>query len=53
MVQKLLVKLRGAERQRPLLTGLQTILKGLPRCEEFMGRLIDDLDEFGSFQAAR
>ena len=53
MVQKVLVKLRGAERQRQLLTGLQKALVGLPRSQAFIARLIVDLDEFGSFQASR
>ncbi|MBP7340265.1 hypothetical protein [Niveispirillum sp.] len=53
MVQKILVKLRGAERQRPLLTGLTRVLAGLPRSQAFLKNLTDDLDEFGSFQASR
>jgi len=53
MVQKVLVKLRGAEKQRRLLTGLQKALTGLPRSQEFLAGLITDLDEFGSFQASR
>lgn len=53
MVQKVLVKLRGAERQRPLLTGLSKAFAGLPRSQAFLKRLTDDLDEFGSFQASR
>ncbi|MDY0885434.1 McrB family protein [Dongia soli] len=53
MVQKVLLKLRGGERQRPLLTGLLKALGGLPRSAEFLNRLLSDLDEFGSFQAGR
>ena len=53
MVQKVLVKLRGAERQRSLLTGLAQTLSGLPRSQAFIARLTADLDEFGSFQASR
>lgn len=53
MVQKVLVKLRGAERQRPLLGGLKKALAGLPRSQAMLDRLMADLDEFGSFQAAR
>jgi hypothetical protein len=53
MVQKVLVKLRGSEKQRPLLTGLQKALAGLPRSQAFIARLVADLDEFGSFQAGR
>ncbi|MDW9652907.1 hypothetical protein GOA97_00090 [Sinorhizobium meliloti] len=53
MVQKVLVKLRGGERQRPLLTGLVKALDGLPRSQTFLAKLTADLDEFGSFQASR
>ena len=53
MVQKVLVKLRGSERQRSMLTELRKALAGLPRSEAFLDRLLSDLDEFGSFQAAR
>jgi 5-methylcytosine-specific restriction enzyme B len=53
MVQKVLVKLRGSERQRSMLTELRKALGGLPRSEAFLDRLLNDLDEFGSFQAAR
>ena len=53
MVQKVLVKLRGAERQRSLLTGLAQTLSDLPRSLAFIARLTADLDEFGSFQASR
>jgi MoxR-like ATPase len=53
MVQKVLVKLRGAEKQRPLLMGLLKTLEGLPHSTQFLRRLVDDLDEFGSFQAGR
>lgn len=53
MVQKVLVKLRGGERQRTLLTELRTALEDLPRSQAFIDRLIADLDDFGSFQASR
>ncbi len=53
MVQKVLVKLRGGERQRPMLTGLGKVLDGLPRSQAFITKLAADLDEFGSFQASR
>jgi hypothetical protein len=53
MVQKILVKLRGAERQRPLLIALAKALNGLPRSQAFLAKLLFDLDEFGSFQANR
>ena len=53
MVQKVLVKLRGAEKQRPLLTGLARAFAALPKSKAFIARLTADLDEFGSFQASR
>lgn len=53
LVQKILVKLRGAERQRPLLNTLDDICNGLPRSQAYIRRLLSDLDEFGSFQAMR
>jgi 5-methylcytosine-specific restriction protein B len=52
-VQKILVKLRGSERQRPLLTALDRALNSLPRSRAVIARLVADLDEFGSFQASR
>jgi hypothetical protein len=53
LVQKVLVKLRGAERQRTLLTGLDKACQGLPRAQAFVRKLLADLDDFGSFQAMR
>lgn len=53
LVQKILVKLRGAERQRALLTGLDKACSGMPRSQAVLRRLLADLDEFGSFQAMR
>jgi len=53
MVQKVLVKLRGGLRQRPLLTELGKALDGLPRSQAFIAKLTADLDDFGSFQASR
>lgn len=53
LIQKVLVKLRGAERQRALLTGLESACTGLSRAQAHIRRLIGDLDEFGSFQAMR
>ncbi|MFC5526764.1 McrB family protein [Rhodanobacter ginsengisoli] len=53
LVQKILVKLRGAERQRPLLNALNKVCDGLPRAQAYIRRLLGDLDEFGSFQAMR
>lgn len=53
LVQKVLVKLRGAERQRPLLNALDKACDGLPQAQTYIRRLLSDLDEFGSFQAMR
>lgn len=53
LVQKVLVKLRGAERQRTLLTSLDKACAGLPRAKAFVQKLLADLDDFGSFQAMR
>jgi hypothetical protein len=53
LVQKMLVKLRGTERQRTLLTNLDKACEGLPRAQAFVRRLLTDLDDFGSFQAMR
>lgn len=53
LVQKVLVKLRGAERQRTLLTDLKKACTGLPRAQAFVQKLLTDLDDFGSFQAMR
>lgn len=53
LVQKVLVKLRGSERQRPLLNELDKACEGLPRTQTYIRRLLSDLDEFGSFQAMR
>lgn len=39
MVQKVLVKLRGSEKQRPLLTGLRRVLEGMPKAQAFIDRL--------------
>ena len=53
LVQKVFVKLRGAERQRGLLNSLDRACDRLPRAKAYIQRLISDLDEFGSFQAMR
>ena len=53
LVQKVLVKLRGSERQRSLLTGLQGAAAGMPKAQVLIGHLLSDLDEYGSFQASR
>lgn len=53
LVQKVLVKLRGSERQRPLLNALDKVCNSLPNAQKYVRRLLSDLDEFGSFQAMR
>jgi MoxR-like ATPase len=53
LVQKVLVKLRGAEKQRVLLTGIEKACDGLPRAQAHVRKLLGDLDDFGSFQAMR
>jgi len=53
LVQKVLVKLRGSERQRPLLDKLKETCAGLPKAQALLSRLKSDLDEYGSFQAMR
>ncbi|MGF6486966.1 McrB family protein [Pseudomonas frederiksbergensis] len=53
LVQKVLVKLRGSERQRPLLNALDKACNSLPSAQKYVHRLLSDLDEFGSFQAMR
>jgi 5-methylcytosine-specific restriction enzyme B len=53
LVQKVLVKLRGAERQRLLLTSLDKACEGLAKAQTYIRKLLSDLDEFGSFQAMR
>lgn len=53
MVQKVLVKLRGGERQRAMLTSISKVVSGLPRSSKVLADLVSDLDEFSSFQATR
>lgn len=53
LVQKVFVKLRGAERQRTLLASLEKACIGLPHAQSFVRKLMSDLDDFGSFQAMR
>ena len=53
LVQKILVKLRGADRQRTLLTDIDKACTNHPKARAFVGRLLSDLDAFGSFQAMR
>jgi hypothetical protein len=53
LVQKVLSKLRGSERQRGLLTQLASRLSGFPQASAHVEALLKDLDEFGSFQSRR
>lgn len=53
MVQKVLVKLRGGERQRAMLTSIAKAVADLPRSAKVLASLVSDLDEFSSFQATR
>jgi MoxR-like ATPase len=53
LVQKVLVKLRGAEKQRSLLSRLEKAFNGFPRSQTYVQRLLIDLEDFGSFQAMR
>ena len=53
LVQKVLVKLRGAEKQRSLLNSLEKACDGFPRSQTYVQRLLSDLEDFGSFQAMR
>lgn len=53
LVQKALVKLRGGEPQRPMLEGLRKRLAQYPQALALLERLGADLEEIGSFQAAR
>lgn len=53
LVQKVLVKLRGSERQRTLLDSLLKACNGLQNAQALLRKLQADLDEYGSFQAMR
>ncbi len=53
LLQKVFVKLRGAERQRAMLIALDKACAAMPRSRAFVQKLLGDLDEFGSFQAMR
>ena len=53
MVQKVLVKLRGTEKQRALLTGLLGTLDGFEKSTKLLNRMLRDLEDFGSFQVGR
>lgn len=53
LVQKVLVKLRGSEKQRSLLSAIDKTCEDLPRSRVYIRKLLSDLEEFGSFQAMR
>lgn len=53
LVQKVFVKLRGTERQRTLLSGLEKVCMGLQQAQAFLQKLQRDLNDYGSFQAMR
>jgi MoxR-like ATPase len=53
LVQKVLTKLRGTERQRAMLDALDKLCDGMPKAKDYIARLLSDLDQFGSFQAMR
>ena len=53
LVQKALVKLRGGEAQRLMLAALKQRLTSYPQAVALLDRLMADLEEIGSFQAAR
>lgn len=53
LIQKILVKLRGTEKQRPMLVELEKQFTPYQGATEVVRRLRADLDELGSFQNAR
>jgi len=53
LVQKILPKLRGSERQQNMLLSLAKLVEDLPRSYAFVQGLQDQLNEMGSFQASR
>ena len=53
LIQKVFPKLRGTEKQAPMLTELQQCLSDFPNSLRLIHRLREELDEFGSFQASR
>lgn len=53
LVQKVLVKLRGSEKQRSLLSAINKACDDLPKSRIYVQKLLSDLEEFGSFQAMR
>jgi 5-methylcytosine-specific restriction enzyme B len=53
LLQKVLIKLRGSDRQRTLLTSIEKACVEYPRSLAFTRKLARELDEYGSFQAMR
>jgi MoxR-like ATPase len=53
LVQKVLIKLRGTERQRSMLDALGKLCSDMPKAHDYVTKLLSDLDQFGSFQAMR
>lgn len=53
LVQKVLVKLRGSESERPMLESLHTLCSGMTKAQHLVSTLIEDLNEMGSFQQVR
>jgi 5-methylcytosine-specific restriction protein B len=53
LVQKLLVKLKGDERHRPMLEGLATAVAAFEKGSQMVANLMAELNDIGSFQATR
>ncbi len=53
LVQKVLVKLKGAHTQRPMLDALAKAVVGRERSAQVVARMQAELDELGSFRNAR
>jgi 5-methylcytosine-specific restriction enzyme B len=53
LAQKALVRLRGGEAQRDMLSKLAALLKGHPQAGAVLARLTMELEEIGTFQNAR
>jgi MoxR-like ATPase len=53
LIQKALVRLRGTDAQRQLLSDLAKVLEDRPRARARIERLSQELEEFGAFQSSR
>jgi len=55
VAQKILVKLNGSQSERQLLVDLEDLFEteNMMECEEVVSRLLNELDEMGSFQSMR